>query len=435
MSWPDSSRNVLRPLVRFLLVVGVIGCATAPATQSPTPASTAPSAPVTMPSSAARPSAVPSATPSSASDTAWRRVPSDPAFTDGTVTHLAAVNRVVAVGQQRDQIATWFSDDGLTWQRGTIEPSDGARMLHVSSVGPDWMAAGFTPESGGAARLVAWTSPDGITWVRTPDSSALSVPDGWLIDVFTIHPPDGGYTLLARTCRPDGAGDPDGCQLVGFAAADRKTWRRLSLPALPGWVSAVDLFGLSYLNGMEVALGMACEERFGNPPCAYFALSSSGGPWNLTMSAQLDESFSEWYAGSAAASGGQTGFMALGRDGAWLFDPATAVARTSQITLDPAPGTSARLVAIDGTYSSWYGLSYGWSSPGSEADAVGVLRSPDGTTWSRVEAAPWTEEGGLLPRAFALASSPSGLRAVVLGDLDEVGDWGIWTLDLGVPTP
>ena len=85
-------------------------------------------------------------------------------------------NAMVAVGsdESEDDIsdaAVWYSTDGLTWERVSVEAlsdSGPEEMLTVIPSGTGFVAAGFVI-AGAEADAAVWSSPDGISWTRVHD--------------------------------------------------------------------------------------------------------------------------------------------------------------------------------------------------------------------------------------------------------------------------
>ncbi len=108
----------------------------------------------------------------SADGSHWKRLPSQPDFTDAAM--LAIVARpsgFVAVGQGTNGAAVWTSSDGTSWIRSADAAGLHDAVMHgVATVGSGLMAAGYGQD--GAA---IWTSADATTWTRLPDDPAFAM--------------------------------------------------------------------------------------------------------------------------------------------------------------------------------------------------------------------------------------------------------------------
>lgn len=421
MSVLVQARRLGRWAASAATVFALLGCsATQPASQAPTGA---PRLAPSFASSSGGPSQIPN--PSATSVLAWRQVPMDPSFTGATIADLSGdLGSLIAVGNVGDSAAAWSSDDGIVWRKELVPGGHAVRLLHVRAVGPDWTVAGSRHGAGPGDHLAFWTSTDGTTWQRAVDSPLLSLP-GPVTEVFAIHPPTGELVAIGTTCQlPIPAAAPCASRLVGFAtAAARTTWRSVSLPALPTWAMSISVLRLDMHNGLPVALGIACTDSWGNPPCAFFALSATNAGWRLTMGDRETT-----FAGDtirpvlAAGDGGQYEVLEVGSAAVWAFDPYAFAARINTLT-----GTPPRFAMT--APNQWFGLT------GGGAD-LSVVSSPDGLTWTPLRDARWTDSTDLPDiTGFALAvPAGSSARAVIAGVLQEPGTpdrSGIWTLDLG----
>jgi len=135
---------------------------------------------------------------------------------------LVAVGTATTEGADGpDQVAAWYSADGLDWQRATVRRSrDEGSSAAVGSVavGPAGILAlaEFFGQDAGIGRI--YRSPDGQSW----DRLRLPGPDG-TVWVGTSAIPDG-YLAIGRTRR----GRP-----AIYRSSDGQTWQRArDVPAL-----------------------------------------------------------------------------------------------------------------------------------------------------------------------------------------------------------
>jgi len=415
-------RGRLRWAVFTGAVILIFGCSAIPPV-SPTPTD-GPSSVATFAVSSSGPGLIPS--PSATSGAIpWQAVALDPAFTGATIADLAGdLGRLIAVGTVGDSAAAWSSEDGIVWRRGSVPGDLGAALTHVRIAGPDWTVAGVRRRAGSTDHVAFWTSVDGATWKRTVDSPLLSLRGG-ATDVFAIHPPGGELLAIGTTCRlPIPAATPCASRLFGFStAADRTTWRSISLPALPSWAVSISVLRLDMHNGLPVALGVACSDNWENPPCAFFALRATAEGWHLTLGERESA-----YAGDtlksvlAAGSDGQYEIIGIGPGAVWLFDPYAQTAR-----FDTLQGRPPDFGIVPG--NPWFGL------VGGVLD-IGVVSSPDGLTWTQLQDGRWTDSKYLPDITGFAVTAPTGspARAVFVGRVQDPGapdHWGLWTLDLG----
>lgn len=104
---------------------------------------------------------------------------SDSALLNAIVEHHGRFVITGAVGIGPDPAdataAAWYSDDGLTWVRATIEPAE-VDLISGAELGPLWTAADGLVACRGSREMTAggwrymdgWTSTDGATWRHSP---------------------------------------------------------------------------------------------------------------------------------------------------------------------------------------------------------------------------------------------------------------------------
>ncbi len=173
----------------------------------------------------------------SASGARWQRESLGALFTDAHLYSVRAAGPgfVIGGGTGSQQVsvtggpastvpvtaATWWSADGRSWTKGTVERS-AAGGAYVSGifVGEDGLVA--VGSASGGKEGTAWTSTDGQTW--TPIAAAVGGPGS---------PPPGGSVLPSYTIADDGVhliatsyGDRDA--VVWWSSTDGRNWQRLA---------------------------------------------------------------------------------------------------------------------------------------------------------------------------------------------------------------
>lgn len=166
----------------------------------------------------------------------WQTADSDAAFAaskEGVpVTQAAAAGDAgyVVVGTQGPSVATWFSPDLKSWERGSgAEPemmrgkkNAGRWMLDVTGGSFGYVAVGGSRESD-RNRPSVWTSSDGKEWTL----QVLDLPEGVREAHFT-HVAARGDTLVATGL----AATPKGLDWLGYVSSDAgRSWTPLKSPS------------------------------------------------------------------------------------------------------------------------------------------------------------------------------------------------------------
>jgi hypothetical protein len=205
--------------------------------------------------------------------TSWQRVPASDALqtdvynpTSGPVIGMFDItiggSGFVAIGyaaRPTMQATTWFSPNGITWERDPLGAAGTTRLNAVAWDGQQYIAVG-EDRSGldgtlasirtATARAAVWTSPDGRTWTRVPHTPVFDV--GGYID--TMEDPDGGgmsdivagpggMVAVGSECTSAGA-----CQPAAWTTGGTGAWMRVAdLPASSGRLRSVAASGSGYV--------------------------------------------------------------------------------------------------------------------------------------------------------------------------------------------
>lgn len=151
----------------------------------------------------------------------------------------------------------WFSTDGVTWTRTTLENSsqlfrvnavawDGARFVAVGEDRDDAFSAEAIKTA--HSRAAVWTSADGRTWTRV---KAAALDAGGMVDTME-DPAAGGMTdIAAGAAGLVGVGSTcsatSRCTAAAWFSADGATWERAQVPAISGFLNAVVARGSGYV--------------------------------------------------------------------------------------------------------------------------------------------------------------------------------------------
>jgi hypothetical protein len=177
-----------------------------------------------------------------ASDTGavWTAAPDQAAFNNAQFSSLRATASGYVLGGSvggsaaaTGVAAAWWSTDGRTWTRATVERANGVgTSLDSISVGADGMV-GVGSASGGKAGT-AWTSTDGRTWrpIAVAYAGAVIPPGTPALPSWSVV--GDGQRLIAV------AGD-NASGLVMWASTDGSSWQRLTFSGATSTIpSAVD---------------------------------------------------------------------------------------------------------------------------------------------------------------------------------------------------
>jgi hypothetical protein len=198
----------------------------------------------------------------------WTRVPDQKAFNAGGMDAVArGATGFVAAGVAGGRAAFWTSADGLKWSRVPDDalfhaPKDmGLTAIDVAADGGLLVAIG-TFSSQDAARVRAWWSADGRTWTKASveqptDAVANGVtatPDGFLAPGWSVGCPGGSPV------------DPSSSHGAIWASNDGQTWR-CDFPDVgpPGFIPSA----AAASDSVEVAVGStdpSDEDEESSPP-------------------------------------------------------------------------------------------------------------------------------------------------------------------------
>jgi hypothetical protein len=148
--------------------------------------------------------------------------------------------------------AAWWSPDGRTWTKGTVNRTSGiGTSLGSIDVGASGMVAVGSAEGGKAA--AAWTSTDGRTWQPIA------------LGYFGAPTPAAGVpTLPGLVVRSDGthlvAIDEDQSSILMWISSDGVNWRRLAFSG------STDTIPSTYGNAFVVAGGLIVLGQQGSSP-------------------------------------------------------------------------------------------------------------------------------------------------------------------------
>jgi hypothetical protein len=190
---------------------------------------------------------------------------------------------IVAIGDEESSLASWASEDGLTWSKradafGDSDPEEETvtTVFDIVASVDGWVAIGtehpacvedFCPPP---IRTVVWTSGDGLAWARVVD--AATVDDAWM---FSIAGGGPGYVAVGW------AGD----HAAVWTSPDGRSWSRIpdgaqfhppidAGPSVKAWMSSIVTFG-----GEMVAFGSIGETYGEIEPAAWW--SGNGTDWSL----------------------------------------------------------------------------------------------------------------------------------------------------------
>jgi hypothetical protein len=149
----------------------------------------------------------------------WTRQADSPAFVsrrafweEGVFDVIETGHGFVAVGTEseddssRADAAAWFSPDGVTWTRATVNDAIGRTMEQVVATSGGLVALGeaaYSFHAGFGGGTAIWTSRDGRVWTRLSDE--VGPPHGTRLRTVVRRP--GGF--LATATFEDGEGVPD----------------------------------------------------------------------------------------------------------------------------------------------------------------------------------------------------------------------------------
>ncbi len=85
----------------------------------------------------------------------------------------AGPSGIVAVGTDGFDAATWYSDDGVTWERVRSDEFDGDGVQELSVVAA--LDSGFVAVGRNGSDTTVWRSPDGQTWSSLPEADNSSL--------------------------------------------------------------------------------------------------------------------------------------------------------------------------------------------------------------------------------------------------------------------
>jgi hypothetical protein len=207
---------------------------------------------------------------------------------------------VVAIGyaaRPNLQATTWFSADGISWERiplGLEPPAaspgglDAARVNAVTWDGRQFVIVGedrsvidgsLKSILAATARAAVWTSPDGRTWARVPHAKVFDV--GGFVDTME-DPASGGMRDVMAS--PNGlvavgsvcSNKPVGCTPASWTSVDGTTWERGGgMPAVSGLLKAVAGSGTRFT---AVGAGTCDSSPVAIPqPCPALVLTSPNG--------------------------------------------------------------------------------------------------------------------------------------------------------------
>lgn len=197
----------------------------------------------------------------------------------------------VAIGYAGSDVlrpTLWMSVDGLIWDRLAQAPFDGAELTAVVNAGGRWVVAGAIVD-GVAPRGATWWSDDGTTWNRAPDSVVFDV--GGFIDTGET-PGVGGIRALATDgSRIVGVGtvcDAEGrsCPAAIWTSDDGIRWDRKEGLDLSGEVGLVFGGFAVHGDGGFLVMGSSCPAT----GCVGIGLlSTDGRTWTEVSQAGLGE--------------------------------------------------------------------------------------------------------------------------------------------------
>jgi hypothetical protein len=304
---------------------------------------------------------------------------------------------------------TFFSPNGLTWQRAGAIPGPGGLRVHVvKGDGYGFVVAG--EDDGG--HLVAYISTDnGATWrpTATLGNAAAEAVFGAAVA------PDDTAIVAGAT-----AGTPDGQQLV-FAKATAAGVRPVQVPGAV--IPQVAVNGLAEASGVQIAVGSAD---------GYPAIwrNTDAGTWTLvTRAAQFHR---------PAPGGGSVSALTT-----VVHGPAGWLAAGPGLLMTSSDGETWRAIggaaAAAGTPVAAAASQAGYVLVGNQAAASGSGSVP--ATWFSTDLSTWTPAKGLSGTSgtmLAVTAGPSGFTAVGSANGHPAAwtslDARTWTL-AGVPLP
>lgn len=178
---------------------------------------------------------------------AWTRVDDDASLDGLNLTAIADAGESLAVAAFDTEVAFLTSTDGATWNRATVEASDGLAGRIATAVAPlgvGYVAVGNGLAEGGSETGLLWFTEDGRTWreVSDPAFAAASLSDVVVAEE-AIH--IAGMSAIA-----EGTSEP----AIWTSQDSGSTWATVLLPRIEDSGFA-GVTGIAARDGRWVAVG------------------------------------------------------------------------------------------------------------------------------------------------------------------------------------